>query len=764
MPRSLNIFSHKTMMIIQNNYPKLECLILTNHEIMKKHYNLSVMLLAFLVFTFQSNGQKLIPITGSSSSENESTEISNRAINQELCGTDFFHNEKMKTDAQYRALHENTMESMYRVSKEKRGLAGGILRVPIVVHVMHEGEPIGTGTNISDEDVRIGIKTMNDFWRKTPGSPGDKMGVDMQIEFALAVQDENGNCTDGINRIDMSSVPAYVANGVNRTGTAGIPDYSATGGVNSIKEYSIWDPTKYYNVWIINKLDGKNCSNGATVAGYAYLAAAHGRLFDGTVVLACVYPSTFSSTMAHELGHAFNLPHTFSGDDSDGDDIGDQCGNDGIFDTPSHIRTSSIDPAVNCDSNETNACDPTFDQETNPDTGFRRNTGTYQDHMNNYMDYSGCRSEFTGGQRAVVNAALSGVRASFLSSPGLTPPTTASVSFTSAATIACLGGTMTFKDESTCTPDSYTNSGYDNISFLWTLDNGVDAPYTSTDQHPTVIFNNIGTYDVTLAITNSHGTTSLTKAKHITVSSGVIPTCAFSSYNKNGNYGVGVTKLLFNTINKSTGTFIPETAVQDFTCSDNTTIHLNSAYDLNITYRSRPEGTQFLEVWIDWDDSGTFETANSNGDDERVLTHNIDVGTVGLVSGSVTPPDKAVLDKLLRMRVVSEYTKSPLVCGSGFVQRADDYGIMVSNTLNVDDVTYSKFKMYPNPVKDYLRISTENNEMIRGYDVYDVTGRKVIGILKANKNTIQVSELPKGLYFVKVKTDRAEMTGKFIKE
>ena len=731
---------------------------------MNKHYNLSVILLTFLVLAFQTNGQTLIPISSSSSSEKESAEFSNRAINQEICGTDFFHNQKMKTDAQYRSLHENTKKSMYRVSSENRGLAGGILRIPIVVHVMHVGEPIGTGNNISDENIKKGIRNLNDYWRKTTGSFGDQMGVDMQIEFALAIQDENGNCTDGINRIDMGSVAAYVTNGVNRTETAGIPDYSATGGINSLKEYSIWDPTKFYNVWIIDKIDGKNCSNGGTVAGYAYYASAHGRPFDGTVVLTCDFLSDYSTTMAHELGHALNLPHTFDGDDSDDDAVGDQCGNDGIIDTPSHIRTSSIVPAVNCGSNESNACDPTFNQEINPETGFRRDTGTHQDHMFNYMDYSNCRNEFTGGQRAVSMAALNGLRASFLTSPGLTPPATATVLFTSPAAIACIGGGITFKDESTCTPNSYTNSGYDNVSFLWTLDNGVDATYTSMDQNPTIIFNKIGTYDVTLAITNPNGTNSLTKAKHITVSAGAIPTCSFSSYNNNANYGLGVTNLTFNTIKKSTGTFIPATAVQDYTCSDNTTLYRASAYDLTVSYRSIPDGKQFLEVWIDWDNSGTFDTSNRSGVNERVLNHNIGVGTSGTISGSVKPPATATLDKLLRMRVVSEYTKAPLVCGSGLAQRADDYGIMVSSTLSVDDFTHSNFKMFPNPVKDYLTISVENKDIVKGYEIFDLTGRKVKSIPKSDNSTIKVSELPKGLYFVKVKTDRSEIIGKFIKE
>ena len=54
----------------------------------------------------------------------------------------------------------------------------------------------------------------------------------------------------------------------------------------------------------------------------------------GTVVLICAYLNESSSTFAHEMGHALNLPHTFDGDDPDNG----LCGDDGIADTPPHIR------------------------------------------------------------------------------------------------------------------------------------------------------------------------------------------------------------------------------------------------------------------------------------------------------------------------------------------------------------------------------------------------------------------------------------------
>jgi len=638
-----------------------------------KNYSLSFLLI-FLLIGYTSSGQKLNP-------QVEPSENKNKPFNSEFCGTDFFHNQKMKTDEAYRIRHNKSTEAIKKITSQPYKIAaGGISQIPVVVHVMHKGEAVGTGTNISDDDVKKGIKYLNNYWRKVSGSPGFGDGVDMKIEFVLAIQDENGNCTTGIDRVNMSGVPAYVSNGVNRSSTNGIPDYDATGGVNSLKEYSVWDPTKYYNVWIVDEIDNKNCfSGGSYTAGYAYYASSHGQLYDGSVVLICSYLNETDVTWAHEMGHAFNLPHTFDDDDTNGDDVVVKCGDDGIADTPKHKRTSSISPSIyfNCTNSDANACDPTFNQVINPDNGFTRNSGTHQDHMHNYMDYTGCSTEFTGGQRTVTSAALSTQRASFLTSPALTPTAPATVFFTSSATNVCLGNAITFYDESSCTPNTYTNSTYTNISFLWTFNNNVNSPITSTLQNPTITFPNTGVYDVTLAVTNSHGTTSLQKIGNIAVTPGVVASCSITSTNNNGNFTIGVTKVSFNSINNTTTIFIPANAMNDFTCSKNTTVFSGNSYPLTVNYKSRSTGRAFLEVWIDWDNSGTFQTSNSNGVNERVLTNDIPASSTGSPSVSITPPASATLNTLLRMRVISEHTKSPTVCGAGTYQRSDDYGVYV---------------------------------------------------------------------------------------
>jgi len=713
---------------------------------MNHKYSKAIVMIA-LFASFNMNAQTLTPIAPTLTSQD-----ANQRNFKEFCGADSLHNEKMKNDPQYKERHEKMKLAIKNAASQKFVASNDILQVPVVVHVMHKGEAIGTGTNISDEDVKLGIQYLNNYWRKRANTLGFGEGVDMKIEFILAIQDDNGNTTDGINRVDMSNNIPYSTNGVNRSGNSGISDAD-------LKALAIWTQTKYYNVWIVDEIDNSNCyvNSGSFIGGYAYGAGAHGYVLDGSVVLICSYLNESSSTFAHEMGHALNLPHTFDGDDPDNG----LCGDDGIADTPPHIRTSKITPSIywDCETTTSNNCDSAFNQVINPETGYTRSSGTHQDHMFNYMDYSGCSSEFTGGQRAVSNAALTVVRASYLTSTALTPIATAVVDFSSTATLGCIDQQVSFTDASTNTPNSYTNSGYDNISFVWTFDNGAGSTYTSSQQNPSITFENAGSYDVTLQITNLQGTSTRTKQNNVIITPSPSAVCTPTSFNNNANFGTGVTSVSFNTLSNLTNTFVPASGFVDFRCSKNTLINASTSYDLEVIYQSI-DSSQHTGVWIDWDNSGTFEA------NERVLETNVETDNAGshTFTTTVTPPANATLNTVLTMRVISNMNSSPVVCNQNFAGRADDYGVYVSTTLGNEAVSALQLKIYPNPVQDELTITLQNNAVISAYEIYDITGKRVMGSTQITSNRIQVSELSKGMYFMKIKAGKLEMVSKFIKK
>ncbi|MES2515658.1 MAG: T9SS type A sorting domain-containing protein [Bacteroidota bacterium] len=72
-----------------------------------------------------------------------------------------------------------------------------------------------------------------------------------------------------------------------------------------------------------------------------------------------------------------------------------------------------------------------------------------------------------------------------------------------------------------------------------------------------------------------------------------------------------------------------------------------------------------------------------------------------------------------------------------------------------------RFSVYPNPASEELKVSVPNNQTIDRIDIIDITGKTV---LSDDQETIDVSDLKPGLYFIKVVTDQNEYKQKFIKE
>ncbi len=75
--------------------------------------------------------------------------------------------------------------------------------------------------------------------------------------------------------------------------------------------------------------------------------------------------------------------------------------------------------------------------------------------------------------------------------------------------------------------------------------------------------------------------------------------------------------------------------------------------------------------------------------------------------------------------------------------------------------TANGFVIYPNPAQDVLHLQANNFTSIKAVKIYDLQGKVV---LQDTNDTINVSNLSKGLYIVKISTEEGEVTKKFMKE
>lgn len=89
-----------------------------------------------------------------------------------------------------------------------------------------------------------------------------------------------------------------------------------------------------------------------------------------------------------------------------------------------------------------------------------------------------------------------------------------------------------------------------------------------------------------------------------------------------------------------------------------------------------------------------------------------------------------------------------------------------TSTLSVEEVTTVKnFKLYPNPFKEELNLSSEN-QTIKEISIIDMTGKLVKQITNINATTYQLdaSYFVTGNYLIQIKTDEGVEVHKVIKK
>lgn len=257
-----------------------------------------------------------------------------------------------------------------------------VITVPVVFHIIHKGEPVGGGTNVSDAIINGALLTLNqDFRRLNAGINSTQAafrGVsdDMLIQFCMATKDPSGNPTTGITRMQ---------------GNGGSPAYSMS-TFEAIKPTTIWDNKKYLNIWV--------CHLG-NINGYSSFPGEPDNL-DGVVIRYTAFGFGMHMAETHEVGHYFNLRHIW------GDDNGACTGEDSVTDTP---KQGAFTPNSGCPTFPVlDGCSPKY-----PGIMF-----------NNFMDYAGnaCVSMFTIGQGARVDATMATYRIGLQTSNGCGNSTT----------------------------------------------------------------------------------------------------------------------------------------------------------------------------------------------------------------------------------------------------------------------------------------------------------------------------------------------------
>jgi hypothetical protein len=331
----------------------------------------------------------------------------------QTCGSDAVHAKRMASDPAYAASYNAGVYQWInqpRTSSLLITLPNGktAYEIPVVVHVMYPvNEPQYDKT---DAQIQSVIDYMNASFQATHATyPQDGAGgTRIPIVFKLAARNPSCAATTGVNHVPVpvNMDPAFTSGGVNVETT--LPAIG-TQNFEDIQDLSKWPTTEYYNIWVVHKLDGNDGTSGSFIAGYANYSTSPSSDYEGTVMLSTqMAPNRI--TLVHELGHAFNLRHTFDAGGCAGPAPGDpncSTGGDLICDTWPTTATVGACPSSMCG----NPANPT---------------------VKNFMNYSNCQDHFTPGQRDramfTLFEAFNTDRAFLLTSLGATPPGTPLVS------------------------------------------------------------------------------------------------------------------------------------------------------------------------------------------------------------------------------------------------------------------------------------------------------------------------------------------------
>lgn len=86
----------------------------------------------------------------------------------------------------------------------------------------------------------------------------------------------------------------------------------------------------------------------------------------------------------------------------------------------------------------------------------------------------------------------------------------------------------------------------------------------------------------------------------------------------------------------------------------------------------------------------------------------------------------------------------------------------VDRPLSSDSFFKNNFSFYPNPVNNVLNISVKSEMTINNLSITDLNGR-VVYSSSAAINSIDVSDLSSGVYFISIETNEGKGTAKFVK-
>lgn len=612
----------------------------------------------------------------------------------------------------------------YKAARTSSKMAAIVLKIPVVVHVIHNGEAIGVAPNITDAQVESQITVLNQDFRRMLGTRGyntTPVGADVEIEFVLAKVDPNGNPTNGIDRVNSGQATWFDIE-IDQT----------------LKPATIWDPSQYMNMWSVkfssstvlgyaqfpdaSGLPGLNASGGASntdgvVSSYDVFGSSD---FSSSFLLAAPYDK--GRTMTHEVGHFLGLRHIWG--DGTGDEkknIPDCAASDYCADTPQagweHYSCGNFDTCI---------------------------AATGNDMVENYMDYTNdeCMNIFTQNQKDRIIVIMNN---------------------------AVRRNTLNSSTKGTAIP-IFANDVEVKIENDLTLINVADCASLPAPTNKKVTFTNRGTSTITVITLNYSmaGDTNKTltwTGSPLAQNESTIVTLAFTA-----SFGV---------LNVSIGTTNGTTDERVSNNTDSKTFGPVNYNFTNFVFRLQQDFWGSEITWDLRDASGIVKYSGGPYTDKPESS---------LVLPALITQNWALANNQCYTFTINDSQGDGICCdgGSGYynikstpangsitVASGASYAYIeniqfTTNVLGTNEFeTSNDIYLYPNPTKNTLNISIPSAfGLPNSYVISNVMGQKISQkeVSKQADLTLNTGTLSNGIYFITIMKEGQKKTLRFIKE
>ncbi|MDD2412175.1 MAG: PKD domain-containing protein, partial [Bacteroidales bacterium] len=313
------------------------------------------------------------------------------------------------------------------------------------------------------------------------------------------------------------------------------------------------------------------------------------------------------------------------------------------------------------------------------------------------------------------------------------------------------------------------------------------TPASSTSQNPSnIIYNTPGVYNVTLVATNAFGSDTELKTGYITVNAaGTEPVANFTANQTTINAGSSVNFTDLSTNTPTSWVWIFEGGTPASSTSQNPS---NIIYNTPGVYNVTLVATNAFGSDTELKTGYIIVTLSGNAPvvDFTATNTNISVGsTINFTDLSTNSPTEWIWDfeggtpsfsndanpANIQYNLEGTYYVSLIAnntFGSGFLKK--DLYITVFPSTNISEYnTENSLHIYPNPASNELFVDIEN--LTDGHctvTLFNTVGQKIkvkkLEVLENSQNTIRwnISTIAKGVYLIKLETEKTQITKKVI--